>query len=98
MLNETFADPALDVDPRSTMQSKVARSSTKPSRAEAEGAVRTLLLWAGDDPDREGLLGTPDRVVRSYEEFFAGYGIDPADLLARPVGEAGGCGGRVWVA
>ena len=47
----------------------------RPSRAEArEEAVRTLLRWAGDDPDREGLLGTPDRVVRAYEEFFAGYG------------------------
>src|SRR3954462_4444728 len=90
MLNETFADPALDVDPRSTMQSKVARSSTKPSRAEAEGAVRTLLLWAGDDPDREGLLGTPDRVVRSYEEFFAGYGVDPVELLQRTFEETDG--------
>jgi GTP cyclohydrolase IA len=90
MLNETFADPALDVDRRSTVQRKVARSSTRPSRAEAEEAVRTLLLWAGDDPDREGLLGTPDRVVRSYEEFFAGYGIDPVELLQRTFEETDG--------
>ena len=48
----------------------------KPSRLEAEAAVRTLIRWAGDDPDREGLVDTPDRVVRSYEEFFAGYAAD----------------------
>ena len=54
----------------------------RPRRAEAEAAVRTLIEWAGDDPDREGLKGTPDRVVRAYEEFFAGYGEDPAALLA----------------
>ena len=51
----------------------LATGLARPSREEAEAAVRTLLRWAGDDPDREGLLGTPDRVVRSYEEFFAGY-------------------------
>jgi len=54
----------------------------RPSRAKAEDAVRTLIEWAGDDPDREGLRGTPDRVVRAYEEFFAGYGEDPKALLA----------------
>lgn len=54
----------------------------RPSRAEAEAAVRTLIEWAGDDPDREGLAGTPGRVVRAYEEFFAGYGEDPVALLA----------------
>ncbi len=53
-----------------------------PSRAEAEAAVRTLIAWAGDDPDREGLIGTPERVVRAYEEFFAGYRGDPVGLLA----------------
>ena len=59
----------------------------RPSRQEAEAAVRTLLRWAGDDPDREGLLGTPDRVVRSYEEYFAGYATDPAyaDKLSRVI-------------
>ncbi|WP_075770556.1 GTP cyclohydrolase I FolE [Aerophototrophica crusticola] len=62
----------------------------KPTRAEAEAAVRTLLRWAGDDPNREGLLGTPDRVVRSYEEFFAGYGEDPMELLARTFEETDG--------
>lgn len=55
----------------------------KPTRAQAEEAVRTLLAWTGDDPDREGLLGTPDRVVRAYEEFFEGYQDDPVALLER---------------
>ena len=63
---------------------------SRPSREEAEAAVRTLLRWAGDDPDREGLVGTPDRVVRAYEEFFAGYSIDPADILSRTFEETEG--------
>ena len=54
----------------------------RPRRAEAEAAVRTLIEWAGDDPDREGLKGTPERVVRAYEEFFAGYAEDSVALLA----------------
>ncbi|HMA52146.1 MAG TPA: GTP cyclohydrolase I FolE [Magnetospirillaceae bacterium] len=63
---------------------------SRPSREEAEEAVRTLLRWAGDDPTREGLLGTPDRVVRSYEEFFAGYDEDPVELLTRTFEETDG--------
>ncbi|MBS7810609.1 GTP cyclohydrolase I FolE [Roseococcus pinisoli] len=66
------------------------KTLTKPTREEAEAAVRTLLLWAGDDPDREGLLDTPARVVRSYEEFFAGYDTDPVELLARSFEETDG--------
>jgi len=62
----------------------------RPTREEAEAAVRTLLLWACDDPTREGLKGTPDRVVRSYEEFFAGYHIDPVALLERTFEETEG--------
>ena len=65
-------------------------SAGKPSRDEAEAAVRTLLSWTGDDPTREGLLGTPDRVVRAYEEFFAGYGADPIDMLSRTFEETDG--------
>jgi GTP cyclohydrolase I len=61
-----------------------------PTREQAEEAVRTLLRWAGEDPGREGLLGTPSRVVRSYEEFFAGYGIDPVMLLERTFEETDG--------
>ncbi|WP_245704573.1 GTP cyclohydrolase I FolE [Belnapia rosea] len=62
----------------------------RPSRAEAEAAIRTLLRWTGDDPDREGLIDTPARVARAYEEFFAGYAVDPVDLLARSFEETDG--------
>jgi len=62
----------------------------RPTRAEAEAAVRTLLRWAGDDPDREGLRATPERVVRSYEEFFSGYALDPEEILARTFEEIAG--------
>jgi GTP cyclohydrolase I len=62
----------------------------RPTRDEAEAAVRTLIRWAGDDPTREGLLGTPDRVVRSYEEFYAGYDEDPAEILKRTFEETDG--------
>jgi GTP cyclohydrolase IA len=62
----------------------------RPSREEAEAAVRLLLRYAGDDPDREGLKGTPARVVRSYGEFFSGYGEDPVELLARTFEETDG--------
>jgi GTP cyclohydrolase I len=67
---------------------KQARS--KPSRDEALEAVRTLIRWAGDDPSREGLLGTPDRVVRAYQEFFSGYDEDPVQLLHRTFEEISG--------
>ena len=69
---------------------EAAPSSERPTRAEAEAAVRTLLRWSGDDPTREGLLDTPARVARSYEEFFAGYGIDPTADLERTFEETEG--------
>jgi GTP cyclohydrolase I len=62
----------------------------KPSREEAEAAVRTLLRWAGDDPEREGLLDTPSRVVRAYEEWFSGYDADPEEILQRTFEEVEG--------
>lgn len=62
----------------------------RPTRDEAERAVRTLLRWAGDDPDREGLVDTPKRVAAAYEEFFAGYAEDPEDLLRRTFEEVEG--------
>jgi len=65
-------------------------ATERPSRAEAEAAVRTLIRWAGDDPTREGLLDTPNRVVRSYEEFYAGYRSDPTELLTRTFEETDG--------
>ncbi|WP_332673958.1 GTP cyclohydrolase I FolE [Aromatoleum sp.] len=69
---------------------KSAATADRPTRREAEAAVRTLLRWAGDDPGREGLRDTPARVARAFEEFFAGYAIDPAALLARTFEEVEG--------
>jgi GTP cyclohydrolase I len=62
----------------------------RPSRQQAEAAVRTLIQWAGDDPDREGLRATPARVVRAYEEWFSGYNDDPREYLKRTFEETGG--------
>ncbi|MGC3982736.1 MAG: GTP cyclohydrolase I FolE [Steroidobacteraceae bacterium] len=72
-----------------------AASATKPpkpivSREQAEEAVRTLLQWAGDDPQREGLLDTPKRVAAAYREWFAGYSINPAEYLKRTFEEVAG--------
>ena len=62
----------------------------RPSREEAEAAVRLLLQYAGDDPEREGLRGTPARVVRAYDEYFSGYDDDPVELLKRTFEETDG--------
>jgi len=75
---------------RSEKRSAPLDSAARPSRASAEAAVRTLIRWAGDDPDREGLVGTPARVVRAYEEWFAGYFEDPRAYLKRTFEEVGG--------
>ena len=63
---------------------------SRPTQQDAEAAVRTLIEWAGDDPDREGLLETPKRVARSYRELFAGYESDPRAYLERTFDEVGG--------
>lgn len=79
------------VDKAALADKKPTSSKTvKPSRAEAEDAVRTLLRWAGDDPTREGLLDTPARVVKSYAELFEGYEQDPQDVLGRTFEEVAG--------
>ena len=78
LIDETGATPA------------TASERLRPSRAQAEEAVRTLIGWAGDDPDRAGLIGTPERVVRAYEEFFAGYRVDPEIVLERTFGDTDG--------
>lgn len=62
----------------------------RPTMQEAEQAVRTLIAWAGDDPDREGLIETPNRVVRAYQEFFAGYAEDPVAVLGKSFEEMDG--------
>ena len=64
--------------------------NSKPTRDQAEAAVRTLLSWAGDDPSREGLIDTPKRVVKAYEEWFAGYLMDPSEYLKRTFEEVEG--------
>lgn len=68
----------------------LTETSQKPTKEEAMAAVRTLLKWAGDNPDREGLLDTPKRVVEAYEEFFAGYNLDPETELSRTFEDVGG--------
>ena len=74
-----------------TRTKKPAKASEpRPSREEAEAAIRVLLRWAGDDPTREGLIDTPSRVARAYEEFFEGYTIDPVNLLERTFEETDG--------
>ena len=65
-------------------------SEPRPSREEAERAIRTLLRWAGDDPAREGLLDTPARVARAYEDWFSGYAEDPEEFLQRTFEEVEG--------
>jgi GTP cyclohydrolase I len=67
-----------------------AKPKGRPSQTEAEAAVRTLLRWAGDDPDREGLVDTPNRVARAYREWFSGYDEDPVEYLKRTFEEMGG--------
>src|ERR1700676_1122376 len=75
---------------RSRAKATEAAALEKPSREEAEAAVRTLIRWAGDDPDREGLRSTPSRVVRAYEEWFSGYNDEPREYLKRTFEETGG--------
>lgn len=70
--------------------SESSEPGARPDRQAAEDAVRTLIRWAGDDPTREGLLDTPARVVRAYEEFFAGYVEDPVQILSRTFSEVEG--------
>jgi GTP cyclohydrolase I len=64
--------------------------ANRPTREEAEAAVRTLIAWTGDNPDREGLLNTPRRVVKAYEELYSGYGHEPAEVLTATFKEVGG--------
>ena len=75
-----------------SIQNKIEQATTviKPTRKEAEEAVRTLICWTGDDPDREGLIETPKRVVKAYEEFFEGYDMDPEEVLQKTFEEVQG--------
>lgn len=69
---------------------KLANKTERPSIKEAEAAIRTLIAWAGDNPDREGLLETPKRVVNSYKQFFAGYSQNPEEILGKTFEEVEG--------
>src|SRR5690606_27355704 len=80
----------MDVSVTTQPPPATAATPPRPSRADAEAAVRTLIAWAGDDPSREGLLETPGRVARAYEEFYAGYGEQPDRVLDRVFREVGG--------
>ncbi|MBN8742320.1 MAG: GTP cyclohydrolase I FolE [Lysobacterales bacterium 69-70] len=83
-------DTTLPLPPVRPAAAPIAQhASPRPSRAEAEAAVRTLIGWAGDSPSREGLRDTPARVLRAYEEWFGGYALDPLQLLARDFDGAG---------
>ena len=75
---------------KSALLSTPVEVTDRPTQAEAEEAVRTLLRWAGDNPSREGLLDTPKRVTKAYGEWFAGYEVDPQEILARTFEEVGG--------
>ena len=68
----------------------VEKGVPEATREQAEEAVRTLIRWAGDDPEREGLRNTPARVVRAYREFFRGYELDPEEVLRLTFEETGG--------
>ena len=70
-----------------TANALLKKEKNKPSREEAEEAVRTLIKWTGDNPDREGLIETPKRVVKAFEEYFAGYYQDPKNILEKTFSE-----------
>ena len=70
-----------------TANALLKKEENKPSRDEAEEAVRTLIKWTGDNPDREGLIETPQRVVKAFEEYFAGYYQDPKNILEKTFSE-----------
>lgn len=75
---------------RNLNSSSITMTNTKPSADQAKEAVRTLIRWAGDNPDREGLIDTPQRVIDAYEEFFAGYQQSPEEILSRTFEEVEG--------
>jgi len=73
-----------------TKHKTINKPISKPSREEAMDAVRTMIAWAGDDPSREGLLETPKRVIKAYEEYFKGYKENPKEILSKTFGDVDG--------
>jgi GTP cyclohydrolase I len=86
----TSGDIDVMTEEPSMSDNRTAAAAQKPSRAEAEAAVRTLISFIGEDADREGLIDTPGRVVRAWEDFFVGYKEDPVDILGRTFEEVDG--------
>ena len=87
---EAQVPPSKPADLRTFRPRARGGAETPPDQAAVEEAVRTLIRWAGDDPAREGLVGTPRRVASAYKEFFSGYGEDPAEILERTFEEVDG--------
>ena len=83
-------DQIVDKSSLESFLNQAKRNVERPTREEAEAAVKTLLLWTGDDPEREGLLDTPARVAKAYRELFKGYDEDPAEVLGRTFEEVAG--------
>lgn len=82
--------PSLDRLPISTRDQDLTSTDTRPSRSAVEQALRTIIRWTGDDPDRDGLAETPARVARAMEEYFSGYGQDPGQILRKTFEEIEG--------
>jgi len=80
----------MDASVKHAAKPALGKPARKPTREEAEDAVRTLIAWAGDDPAREGLLETPRRVTKAFGEFFSGYGESPKAILSKTFKEVGG--------
>lgn len=80
----------MDARAKQPQSAPLVADYVRPTREEAEAAVRTLIAWAGDNPNREGLLDTPRRVTKAYGEFFAGYAQNPHEVLATTFKEVGG--------
>ena len=90
MSTMTSSRPLAEIESARAANRSDASAGPRPSPEEAREAVETLIRWAGDDPRREGLVGTPERVIRSYEEYFSGYDVDPVALLERTFDEVEG--------
>ena len=82
--------PSFDRIANSSLERETAETDTRPTRFEVEQALRTIIRWSGDDPDRDGLAETPARVARAMEEFFGGYGQDPGQILRKTFEEVEG--------
>jgi len=80
-----------------TKKPKLVSSAARPAREEAEAAIRTLLAWVGENPEREGLRDTPRRVIKAFDEYCAGYHMNAGDILAKTFSETGGYDGPVLV-